>query len=142
MLRQPSVSLDHSHFSMFGVWTRLAVQVVLKLFAELLNKSDGRHSRCVAERAKGATQHVFRQVLNVVDIFCFAKSGVKARQRFLEPVSAFAARYAPAATLMLIKADSTQCEFHHAGLVVDHDNAAGPEHRSRLAHLVEIHTEG
>src|SRR5664279_5322802 len=128
MLRLPSVSLDHSHFSMFGVWTRFAVQVVLKLFAKLFYKCDGRHSRGVAERAKGAAQHVFRQVLNVVNIFCFAKSGVKARERFLEPVSAFAARYAPAAALMLIKADGAQCEFHHAGLVVDHDNTAGAEH--------------
>jgi hypothetical protein len=47
----------------------LALQVILKFFAPLLDEGDGRHSGCVAERAEGAAQHVFGKIADVVDVF-------------------------------------------------------------------------
>src|SRR6185312_13890475 len=74
---------------------RLAVQVIFKLVAKLLYERDSRHGRRVAQRAEGAAQHVFRQVLDVVDVFFSAEAGVKARERLLQPVRTFAAGNAP-----------------------------------------------
>src|ERR1035437_2683781 len=64
---------------------------------------------------------------------------MKARQRLLHPVSTFAARDAPAAALVLVELGHAQSEPHDAHLVVEHDHAAGAEHRSRLHHRVEVH---
>src|ERR1700679_1789851 len=126
---------------MFGERTGLAVQVVLKLFAELLYEGYRRHRRRIAKRAKRPAEHVFSQVLNVVDVLGNTKAGVKTCERFLEPVRAFAARDAPAATFVLIETDGTQRELDDTGLVIDNHDAAGAEHGAGFAHLVEVHSE-
>ena len=47
----------------------------------------------------------------------------------------------PAAAFVLIEADGAQGELDNAGLIIDHDNATGAEHRSCFADLVEVHAE-
>src|ERR1700674_2696732 len=54
-----------------------AVQMCFKIFAEFLYEADDRHSRCIAERAKGSAQHVFGEVLHVLDILCHSSPGVE-----------------------------------------------------------------
>ncbi len=70
-----------------------------------------------------------------------AEAGVKARQRFFEPVRSLAAGNAPAAAFVLIKADRPQRKLDDAGLVVDDHHARRAEHRAGLAHLVEVHAD-
>src|ERR1700683_5273662 len=69
----------------------LAIEMIFKFFAKLFDEGDGRHRGRVAERAESAAQHVLGEVLHVVDVAGRAKTCVEARERFLEPVSAFAA---------------------------------------------------
>src|SRR5665213_2901844 len=103
--------LNYGQFNMFCERARLAVQVILKLLAEFLHKGNRRHCRGITQRAERPPQHVFRQVLDVVDILGLAKSGVEPRQRLLQPVSALAAGNTPAATLVLVKTDCPQREL-------------------------------
>jgi hypothetical protein len=115
--------------------------MIFKLLAKFFDESDGRHGSGVAERTESAAQHVFRKVLDVVDVAGRAKAGVETRERFFEPVGAFAAGNTPAAALVRIKTDGAEGEFDDAGLVVDDDNATRAEHGTGFAHLVEVHTE-
>src|SRR6185437_2815364 len=72
---------------------RFAVQMILELSAKFLDERDGRHGRGIAQRAEGTAQHVFSQVLDVVDVLFIAEAGMETRERFLQPVRAFAAGY-------------------------------------------------
>src|SRR5215469_9284116 len=80
----------------------LALQILLKLRAELLYKSKRGHRRRIAQRAERAAQHVLGQVLNVVDVFLVAAAGVKTHQRFLQPIRSLATRNTPPAALVLV----------------------------------------
>src|SRR5690242_7106792 len=112
---------------MFRKRARLAVQMIFKLFSELLHKSQRWHGRGIAKRAERAAYHVFGEVADVVDVLGCAEPRVEPRQRLLEPVRSFAAGDAPAAALVLIEADGAQREFDDAGLVVDDHHAARAE---------------
>src|SRR5581483_7201812 len=81
----------------------LALEILLKLGAELLNKAERGHRSRIAQRAEGAAHHVLGQVLNVVDVLPVAAARVEAHQRLLQPVRAFAAGNAPPAALVLIE---------------------------------------
>ena len=76
-----------------------------------------RHRRRIAQRTERPTQHVFRQVLNVVDVFLHAAAGMKTHQRLLQPVRALAAGNAPSAALVLVELHRPQRELHDALLV-------------------------
>src|SRR5581483_4743421 len=104
-------------------WTRPSVQMIFKLLTELLDESHGRHRCGITQRAKCSAQHVFRQVIHVIDVFLYSATIVETDQRLLQPVGTFPAGNAPATALMLIKLHSAQCEFHDAGCVVEYDNA-------------------
>jgi hypothetical protein len=54
--------------------------MLLKLLAKLLHKCNCGHGRRVAQWAKRPSQHVFRQVLNIVDVLGLAKSRMEAGQ--------------------------------------------------------------
>src|ERR1035441_8440392 len=129
--------LNYGQFHMFCERARLAVQVILELLAEFLHKGNRRHCRGITQRAEGTAQHVFRQVLDVVDILGLAKSGVETGQRLLQPVSTFAAGNTPAAAFVLVKTNSPQREFDHAGLIVDdyrsEERRVGKKRRSSLS---------
>ena len=62
-------------------------------------------------------------------------------ERLLEPVRAFAAGNAPAAALVLVELHGAQGELDDADGLVEHDDAAGAEHRASLAHLVEVEAD-
>ena len=98
--------------------------MIFKLFAKLFDEGDGRHGRRVAERAERAAQHVFREVLNVVNVGFASKASVKAGERFLEPVGAFAAGNTPSAALVLVELHGSQGKLDHADGVVQHHHAA------------------
>src|ERR1700689_4899593 len=66
----------------FCEWAGVAVQVIFKLLAKLLDESDGRHRGCIAERAECAAEHVFREVLDVIDVGFGAEAGVETGERF------------------------------------------------------------
>src|SRR5450631_4253911 len=82
--------LHHGQFYMFSERARFAVQVIFKLFAEFLHKAQRGHCGRIAQWSEGAAHHVLGQVLNVIDVFRRSKSCMEARERLLEPVSAFA----------------------------------------------------
>src|SRR3954463_13737530 len=60
-------------------------------------------------------------------------------KRLLQPVSAFATWNAPATALMLIKVHNALSEFHHAGVIVKHDDTSGAEKSTGLHQRVEVH---
>src|SRR6266481_4076534 len=103
---------------------RLAVQMILKLLPKLLDERHGRHGRGITQRAERPAQHVFRQVVHVVDIFFHAAARVKANQCLFQPVRTFAAGDAPAATLVLVKLHGPQSKLEYAGSLVEDDHAA------------------
>src|SRR5262252_3977115 len=105
-------------------WTGPSFQVIFKLFSKLFHERHGRHGGCVPERAKRSTQHVLREVVNVVDVFLQTCARVETCQRLLQPVGTFAAGNTPSATLVLIELDGAQRELHHAVRVVEHDRSA------------------
>ena len=115
-----------------------AFNIVFKLFAELFDEAEGGHRSGVAERAEGAAHHVFGEVLDVVDVFFGAATGVDAGEGLLDPVGAFAAGDAPAAGLVLVEGDGAEGEFDDGDGLVEHDDAAGSEHGAGLGHLVEV----
>src|SRR3954471_5179116 len=80
------------------VGARFAVQVIFEFVAELLHDGDGRHGGGIAERAEGTTQHVLRNIADQVNVRTGAVPFVEARENFLQPGGAFAARDAPPAT--------------------------------------------
>src|SRR5277367_1099615 len=54
-----------------GAW--LAVQVIFKLFSEFFYECHRRHRGCVSQRAERFSQHVFREVINVIDVFLYSR---------------------------------------------------------------------
>src|SRR5580658_7466946 len=111
--------LNYGQLNMFGERAGFSVQVVFKFLAKLFHKADGGHGRRIAQRAESAAHHVFRQVLNVVDVLGRAEAGMESGNRFLQPVRALAAGNAPAAALVLIEANRAERKFDNAGLVVN-----------------------
>src|SRR5260370_29731054 len=89
----------------------VAGDVIFKLLAELLDKAEGRHRRCVAQRTERPAHHVFGKVLNVIDVFFAAAAVVDAGESLLDPVGALAAGNAPAAGTMLGEGDGGKGEF-------------------------------
>src|ERR1700722_6553774 len=83
----------------------VACNIVFKLFAELLDECDSGHGCCVTERTEGAAQHVFGEILNVVDVLLIPAAIVDAGKSFFDPIRALAAGNAPAAGFVLIKSD-------------------------------------
>src|ERR1700760_2486592 len=116
----------------------IACGVVFKLFAELLDEGDGRHGCCVAEWAEGAAQHVFGEILNVVDVLLIASTVLDAGEGLLDPVCALATGNAPATGFMLVERGSAQGEFDDGDGLVEEDDAVRPEHGAGFAHVVEV----
>src|ERR1700679_1316082 len=104
--------------------------MIFKFFPKLLYERHGGHRRRISKWAKRLTQHVLRQVINIVDVFFYTAARMKPRQGFFQPVRAFAAWNAPAAAFMLVELHSAKCELHHAGGVVKNYNAPGSQHRT------------
>src|SRR3954452_15667932 len=122
-------SLVGTHWNFFNrafllVRAWAAFQVVLKFFSEFFYEGDRRHRRGVAQRAEGAAQHVFCEILHVVDIFHHSTAGMKTDERLLQPVRSLAAGNAPSAAFVLIKLHRAECEFHNALRVVHDHHAA------------------
>src|ERR1017187_6928303 len=104
----PAGSMTRSNQLLLGHHRRsrlLAVDIILKLLAKLLHESQRRHGRRIAQRAERPAHHVLGQVLHVLDVLLLPAALIHARQRLLDPIRAFAARNAPAATLVLVELD-------------------------------------
>src|SRR5580698_8034055 len=99
----------------------VAFNIVFKLFAELLDEGDRWHSSRVAERAEGAAQHVFCQVLNIIDVFFIAAAVVDAGEGLLDPVRALATRNTPAAGFVLIKSNRAKSKFDNGHGLIEHN---------------------
>src|SRR5882762_1770958 len=113
--------------------------MIFKFFTELLHNRNRWHSSRVAERTESSAQHVFREILNVVDVFLHPAARMEAVERLLEPVRAFAARDAPATALVLVELHDVLREADHAGGVVDDDHTAGTQHGAGFRDAVKIH---
>src|SRR3974377_515661 len=96
----------------FLVRARLSVEMIFKFFPVLLHVRNDGHRCRIAQRAKRPPQHVFRQILQVVDVLGHAAPRVKASERLLDPVCFFAAGNAPSAAFVLVKIDHPQREPH------------------------------
>src|SRR2546425_8139296 len=70
---------------------RLSFQMIFKFFAKLLDDRNGRQGRRIAQRAKRPTQHVLRQILNIIDVFLNPAASVESAQCLLQPISPFPA---------------------------------------------------
>src|SRR5689334_7413091 len=95
-----------------------------KLTAPLVDDGHRRNGGSITQRAEGPAKHVLCQILNVVDVFAQTAAVVEAGKRLFEPVSAFTAGDAPAATFMLIELHHAQCKLDHTGLVVEYHDTA------------------
>src|ERR1700723_258393 len=82
--------------------------MIFKFFPKLLYERHGGHRRRISKWAKRLTQHVLRQVINIVDVFFYTAARMKPRQGFFQPVRAFAAWNAPAAAFMLVELHSAK----------------------------------
>src|SRR5581483_12076476 len=109
---------------------RVSFQVVFKFLPELFHERDRRHRCRISKRAEGSSEHVFRQVLDIIDVFLDAASGMESLQSLPQPVCPFAARDAPSAALMLIELHGSQGELHDASGLIQNYHAAGTEHRA------------
>src|SRR5271165_1298982 len=132
-------ALRHRRFCYLLERARLAVKMVFEFLAILLNVRNDRHCCRIAEWTERTSQHVLRQVFQVVDILCHAAAGMEARERLLHPVRAFTAGNAPATALVLVELGHPQGESDNAHLVVEHDDTAGAEHGAGFEHRIEIH---
>src|ERR1700722_14517905 len=99
-------------------------QMIFKFLAELFHEGDHRHRGRITQRTECSSQHVFRQILHVVDVFLHAPTRMEPNQRFLQPVCSLAAGNAPSATFVLVKFHRAEREFHDALRVVDDHHAA------------------
>src|SRR5215470_17126807 len=70
--------------------TRPTLEVRLKFVAPLVHNRYGWDRSRVAQRTKCSSQHVLRQVLDVVDVLLQPTAVMKSRKRLLEPVCTFA----------------------------------------------------
>src|ERR1700720_3543046 len=120
------------HYEVFLKGTRPAFQMVLEFLSKLFNNGNRRHGCGIAQRTEGASQHVFRQVLNVVDVLLHAAPSMKAGQRFFQPIRTLAAWNAPAATFMLIKLHDAKRKFHHAHSFIHYNDPARTQKRTRF----------
>src|SRR4030095_12312849 len=114
--------------------------MVFKFLAKLLHERDDRHRGRVPQWAERASEHVFCEILNIVDILPHSSAFMESDQCFLEPVSAFAAWDAPSAALVLIELDRAERKFHNAGRVVEYNDAAGSKHRAGFRDGIKIHS--
>src|SRR5271157_886299 len=72
-------ALRHRRFCYLLERARLAVKMVFEFLAILLNVRNDRHCCRIAEWTERTSQHVLRQVFQVVDILCHAAAGMEAR---------------------------------------------------------------
>src|SRR5260221_12277214 len=114
------------------VRTGLAVQVIFKFLTPLLYDGHGRDSSRVAQRTEGASQHVLRKIINVVNVAFLAAAGVKARKSLLQPVCTFTAGDTPSTAFMLVELHDAERELDHACVFVANDNSARAEEASGL----------
>src|SRR5262249_31479355 len=112
-----------------------------KLAAPFVHDRHRGNGRRVAQWAKCPSEHVLRQVPDVVDVFPQPATVMEAGERFLEPVGAFAAGNTPATTFVLVELHHAQGELHHAGLVVENHHAAGAKEFAALGKRVEVHVD-
>src|ERR1035438_4702257 len=131
-------SYGHRAFTVL-VRARSAVQMVLEFLPELLHDRDGRHGGGIAQGAERPAQHIPRDIADQVDIGARARPIVEASQNLLQPGGAFAARDAPAAAFMGVEAHDAQGGFHHAGVFVHDDDAAGAQHGFARCHGIVVH---
>src|SRR3954467_14060537 len=113
-----------------------------KFVAPLVHNRHSRDGGGIAERAEGATKHVLRQVLDVINVLFHTRAIVEAGKGFLEPVCTLAAGNAPSAALVLVKLHDAEREFDHACSLIEDDHAAGAEELAALGEAVEIHVDG
>src|SRR5271170_405479 len=124
-----------------GFISAFPVEVVFKFVAPFLDDADGGQSRGIAERAESAPEHIFRKLVDQRNIFRASAAVVEAVQQFAQPGGAFAAGDAPAAGFVRVKMHDAAGEVHHAGVLVNHDGAAGAEHRADLGDGIVVHVD-
>src|SRR6516162_257 len=113
--------------------------MVFEFVAELGHDANRWHSRCVAERAEGAAQHIFRKLADHIYIFRAAEPVVEAIEHFAQPSGAFAAGNAPATGFVSIEMHNAASHVDHAGIFVDDHHAARTEHGAGFGYGVVVH---
>src|SRR5215472_5576441 len=135
-------SRQNRQFLHAALWlkrTGPSFQVGFELVAPLVHNRYGWDCSRVTQRAKCSSQHVLRQVLDVVYVFFQTAAVVESRKRLLEPVCTFATGNAPAAALVLIELHDAQSKFHHARLIVHDHYASRAQELAALAERIKVH---
>ena len=104
---------------------------------EVLERRQHRGDRGVAERAERLAGDVAGNARQQIEIAHLPFATLDPGQNLVEPVGAFAARRALAARLVPVEVQEVLRQPHHAGRIVEHDDAGGPEQRSGFLHAVE-----
>src|SRR3979490_2810516 len=115
-------SISRCAISLISYQALLVVDVVLELFAEMLDEALHRQRRGVAQRADGAAGDVVGHRVQRFQILGPALSMLDAMDHPVQPACAFAAGRALAAGFLEIKIRQALPRAHHAsGLVHDYD---------------------
>ena len=113
--------------------------MLFEFVPELLEDGERRHGRGVAQRAECIAQDVSRHLVHQIRVFASSQSFVKTVEQLFQPSGALAARHAPTAGLVRVEVHDALRHLHHAGCLVEDDDAARAEHRAGLAERVEVH---
>src|ERR1700730_4379679 len=133
--------LHQYRFAHFFKRARLAIQMIFKLFSEFLHERHGGHCCRVSERTECLAQHVFGEIVHIIDVLRYTPARMETNQSFLQPVRAFAARDTPAAALVPVELHRAQRKLDDASIVVEHHYTSGTKHRTRLRHRIKVHSD-
>src|ERR1700724_4175816 len=101
-------ALDQYRFAHFFKRARLAIQVIFKLFSEFLHEPHGGHCYRVSERTEYLAQHVFGEIVHIIDVLLYTPARMETNQSLLQRVRAFATRDTPAAALAPVELHRAQ----------------------------------
>jgi hypothetical protein len=113
------------------------VNVGFVFVPEVLQSGQHRRHRRVAERAQRLPRDVLRDARQQVQIAHLPFAAFDAAQDLVQPVRPLAARRAFPARLVTVEVEQILRQPHHAGRIVEHDDAGRAEERPRLLHAVE-----
>src|SRR5258708_12137808 len=99
---------------------RLSIQMIFKFFSEFLHERHGGHCRRISQRTERLPQHVFGELVHIIDLFLDPPARMEPNQSLLQPVRTFATRDTPTAALVPVELHRAQSEFDDTTAIVHH----------------------
>src|SRR6266567_2429672 len=116
-----------------------AFDVLVELFAEVLQGRDDRAGGPVAERAEGAAEDRVADVLQRVHVLFAASAVLQPGEDLGHPVGALAAGRALAAGLVGVEPHEVQARADDADVLGEHDHRGGAEQAAGALDALEVH---